>query len=64
MFPWFWFFAPQLHFPFGGSVAQRIQPDTQCRFGRFGRCMTQRKALGHAPAYADRAMGAAAGLLF
>lgn len=33
MFPWFWLWAPQLQFPFSGSVAQRIDPDTQWFFG-------------------------------
>ena len=33
MFPWFWFWAPQLHFPLSGSVAQRIEPDTNWFFG-------------------------------
>lgn len=28
MFPWFWVWAPQLHFPWSGSVAQRIEPNT------------------------------------
>ena len=23
MFPWFWFWAPQIHFPWSGDVAQR-----------------------------------------
>jgi hypothetical protein len=32
MFPWFWFFAPQIHFPWSGSVAQRIAPDTDWFF--------------------------------
>ena len=27
MVPWLWFWAPQFHFPFSGSVAQRIEPD-------------------------------------
>jgi hypothetical protein len=27
MFPWFFIWAPQLTMPFGGSVAQRIEPD-------------------------------------
>jgi hypothetical protein len=27
MYPWLWFWAPQFHFPFSGSVAQRIDPD-------------------------------------
>lgn len=33
MLPWFWFWAPQWHFPFGGSVAQNIAPDTDWFFG-------------------------------
>lgn len=33
MFPWFWMWAPQLHYPLSGSVAQRIQPDTRWFFG-------------------------------
>jgi hypothetical protein len=32
MFPWFWFFAPQIHFPWSGSVAQQIAPDTDWFF--------------------------------
>jgi hypothetical protein len=32
MIPWFWFWAPQFHFPFSGSVAQRIEPDTNWFF--------------------------------
>ena len=32
MYPWLWFWAPQFHFPFSGSVAQRIQPDTRWFF--------------------------------
>lgn len=32
MFPWLFLFAPQLHFPFSGSVAQRIEPDTRWFF--------------------------------
>ena len=32
MFPWFWFWAPTLHFPFSGAVAQRIDPDTSWFF--------------------------------
>lgn len=27
MFPWLWIFAPQLHYPLSGSVAQRIEPE-------------------------------------
>jgi hypothetical protein len=26
MFPWLWIWAPQLHFPLSGSVAQEIDP--------------------------------------
>jgi hypothetical protein len=26
MFPWFWFWAPQLRLPFSGDVAQDIEP--------------------------------------
>jgi hypothetical protein len=33
MFPWFWLWAPQVQFPFSGSVAQRIDPDTRWFFG-------------------------------
>lgn len=33
MYPWFWFWAPQFQFPFSGSVAQRIAPDTDWFFG-------------------------------
>ncbi len=33
MFPWFFVWAPQLTMPFGGSVAQRIEPDTRWFFG-------------------------------
>ena len=33
MNPWLIFWAPQLHLPFGGSVAQRIDPDTNWFFG-------------------------------
>ena len=32
MYPWLWFWAPQFHFPFSGSVAQRIDPDTSWFF--------------------------------
>ena len=32
MYPWLWFWAPQFHFPFSGSVAQRIEPDTNWFF--------------------------------
>jgi hypothetical protein len=32
MFPWLWFYAPQLHFPWSGAVAQQIAPDTHWFF--------------------------------
>jgi len=32
MFPWFWFWAPQIHFPWSGAVAQQIAPDTHWFF--------------------------------
>jgi len=28
MFPWLWIWNPQFHFPWSGSVAQRIEPIT------------------------------------
>ncbi len=28
MFPWFWFWAPQVHWPFSGAVTQDIAPET------------------------------------
>jgi hypothetical protein len=27
MFPWLWFWSPQIHFPLSGSVRQRIDPN-------------------------------------
>jgi hypothetical protein len=32
MNPWLVFFAPQLHLPFGGNLAQRIEPNTNWFF--------------------------------
>lgn len=32
MFPWLWFWAPQLHLPLSGDVAQRIDPVTHLFF--------------------------------
>ena len=32
MYPWLWFWAPQLHLPWSGDVAQRIQPNTRWFF--------------------------------
>ncbi len=28
MYPWLWFWTPQFHFPFSGSLAQNIEPNT------------------------------------
>lgn len=28
MFPWIWFWAPQVHWPFSGAVTQDIAPET------------------------------------
>jgi hypothetical protein len=28
MFPWFWLWSPQVHFPWSGSVSQDIHPET------------------------------------
>src|SRR5262249_47746887 len=33
MFPWLWFWAPQIHLPLSGSVAQQIEPDIDWFFG-------------------------------
>lgn len=33
MYPWLWFWAPQLHFPWSGSVAQQIEPNLGWFFG-------------------------------
>ncbi len=32
MYPWFWIWAPQVHFPWSGGVAQRIEPNTNWFF--------------------------------
>lgn len=32
MMPWLWFYAPQLHLPWSGDVAQRIAPSTRWFF--------------------------------
>jgi hypothetical protein len=32
MIPWLYFWAPQVHYPFSGDVAQRIDPSTQWFF--------------------------------
>jgi len=33
MFPWIWFWAPHIKFPFSGSVAQDYRPTTDRLFG-------------------------------
>lgn len=33
MIPWFWFWSPQFHFPFGGNLVQDIAPATDWFFG-------------------------------
>jgi hypothetical protein len=33
MYPWLWFWAPQIHFPWSGSVAQEIEPNLGWFFG-------------------------------
>ncbi|MFC5475391.1 hypothetical protein [Paraherbaspirillum soli] len=32
MTPWMWFWAPQLHLPFSGNLAQQIEPNTDWFF--------------------------------
>jgi hypothetical protein len=32
MYPWLWFWSPQFHFPWSGSVAQQIEPNTNWFF--------------------------------
>ena len=32
MFPWYWIWAPQMHWPFSGAVAQDIEPRTDWFF--------------------------------
>lgn len=32
MIPWFWIWSPILHFPWSGSVAQQIEPNTNWFF--------------------------------
>ena len=48
MNPWFLFWAPQLTLPFGGSVAQRIEPSTNWFFDQIapgaGDASIERKA--------------------
>ena len=33
MYPWLWFWAPHVHLPWSGDVAQQIEPSTQWFFG-------------------------------
>ncbi len=37
MFPWLWYWAPQLHFPLSGDVAQDIEPNTNWFFDGISR---------------------------
>ena len=50
MFPWLWFFAPQVHLPWSGSVAQHIAPDTDWFFAGIapgsGDARVEREAFG------------------
>jgi hypothetical protein len=50
MFPWLWLWAPQVHFPWSGSVAQQIAPDTDWFFAgiepRAGDARIERRAFG------------------
>ena len=32
MYPWIWLWAPQIYFPWSGSVAQKIEPSTSWFF--------------------------------
>ena len=33
MYPWLWFWAPQIHFPFSGALSQTVEPNTSWYFG-------------------------------
>jgi hypothetical protein len=52
MYPWFWMWAPQLHFPWSGNVAQQIEPDTRWFFDSItpdaGNARVEKKAFEHA----------------
>jgi hypothetical protein len=37
MFPWIWWWAPTVHLPWSGNVAQAIEPDTDWFFGAIPR---------------------------
>ena len=41
MFPWLWCWAPQVHFPWSGSVSQDIAPNTDWFFGAIPRSAGQ-----------------------
>lgn len=36
MFPWLWFYSPQIHYPWSGGVAQQIEPTTDWFFNAIG----------------------------
>ena len=36
MFPWLWFYSPQIHYPWSGGVAQHIEPTTDWFFNAIG----------------------------
>jgi len=48
MYPWLWFWAPQVQFPWSGSVSQHIEPVTEWFFGAIrpeaGNGTTERKS--------------------
>jgi hypothetical protein len=50
MYPWLWIWAPQLHFPWSGGVAQRIEPNANWFFdsisGQPGNAKIEKKAFG------------------
>jgi hypothetical protein len=50
MFPWLWFWAPQIHLPWSGAVAQQIAPDTHWFFSgiqpRAGDARIEEQAFG------------------
>lgn len=50
MFPWFWLWAPQVHLPWSGSVAQQIAPETDWFFAGIapsaGDARIERRAFG------------------
>lgn len=50
MFPWFWLWSPQVHFPWSGSVEQDIHPETNWFAenikGKSGKADLERTAFG------------------